>query len=359
MIKSINLINFQSHANTRIDFDPGVNCIIGSSRSGKTAILRGLNWCRYNKPNGINLISYWNKDKKKIKELSAVTISFEDREVTRGRDSNWNGYELEENHTFEALGSDVPEEIEAIWNMNEINIQKQFDSPYLLGESSAEVARILNKTIKLDKIDKVLAEAEDRRRKLNKTITSERDSMESLRKQYSGMNWIDDAEKLIIAAERRHDRIDSKQNEKDELFELLSDIKDLKKGLVEIDFEPVLQKIDEYRNLREKLANNSSEVESLDYLLDQIDMYYQMIEDVPEGLEKLIQLMNEAEELDKLIDSKDSHFSSIGHLRDLIILQKENIDFEEENLIKLNSMMPETCVLCGAKIKKEVSNEKA
>ena len=173
------------------------------------------------------------------------------------------------------------------------------------------------------------------------------------------MNWIDDAEKLIIAAERRHDRIDNKQNEKDELIELLSVIKDLKKGLIEIDFEPVLQKIDEYRKLREKLANNSSEVEGLDYLLDQIDMYYQMIEDVPEGLEKAIQLMNEAEELDKLIDSKDSHFSSIGHLRDLIILQKENIDFEEENLIKLNSMMPETCVLCGAKIKKEVSNEKA
>ena len=356
MIKSINLVNFQSHADTRINFDPGVNCIIGSSRSGKTAILRGLNWCRYNKPNGLNLISYWNKDKKKIKELSAVTVSFEDKEVKRGRDSNWNGYELEENHTFEALGSDVPEEIEAIWNMNEIKIQKQFDSPYLLGESSAEVARILNKTIKLDKIDKVLSEAESRRRNLNKNINFEKELLESLKKQYSGMNWIDDAEKLIIAAERRHDRIDNKQNEKDELLELLADIKDLKKGLTEIDFEPVLNKIEEYRQIKEHLNNIGAEAENLDYLLEQIEMYYQMIEEVPEGINDVITLMQKTESLNKDIIKREDLCNSLEHLMYLIEEQKENVETEERHLKVLISQMPETCILCGAKLDKEKMN---
>ena len=355
MITSINLINFQSHKDTEIEFDPGVNCIIGSSRSGKTAILRGLNWCRYNKPNGISLNSYWNRDKKKIKEFYSVTVGFQEHAIVRNRDNTFNGYWCDDKK-YEALGSDVPEEIESIWNMNEINIQKQFDSPYLLGESSAEVARILNKTIKLDKIDKVLSEAESRRRKLNQNITTEKESLESLKKQYSRMNWMDDAEKLIIAAERRHDRIDSKQEEKEELLQLVNDINKLKEGIIEIDFEPVLKKIEKYRSVKENLVKNGAEAESLDYLLEQIEMYYQMIEEVPEGIDDVIILMQKIEELDSIIDKKDAIFSSIGHLLDLINLQKENIEVEERNLKVLVSQMPETCVLCGAKLDKEKMN---
>lgn len=357
MIKSINLINFQSHADTRLEFDPGVNCIIGSSRSGKTAILRALVGNRYNKF-GLSFNSYWNRDGKKIKSLYSSTVFFDDdKEVTRGRDQNWNGYELEENHTFEALGTNVPEEIEAIWNMSEINIQKQFDSPYLLGESSAEVARILNKTIKLDKIDKVLAEAEDRRRKLNKTITSEKESLESLKKQYSEMNWIEDVDKLIVAAERRHDRIDAKEKEKDNLLQLIENIEELKKGIIEIDFEPVLQSIDEYRGVKEHLVKIGSEAETLDNLLDQIDMYYQTIEEVPEGLDKAVQKMEEVENFHKTLTDKVRKLGVLEDLTNYIFVQNEFLQQSEKDLNKLNSMMPETCVLCGAKINKEEKHD--
>lgn len=349
MITSINLINFQSHKDAEIEFDPGVNCIIGSSRSGKTAILRGLNWCRYNKPNGISLNSYWNRDKKKIKEFYSVTVGFQDHAIVRNRDNNFNGYWCDDKK-YEALGSDVPEEIEAIWNMNEINIQKQFDSPYLLGESSAEVARILNKTIKLDKIDKVLSEAESRRRKLNQNITTEKESLESLKKQYSGMNWLDDAEKLIIAAERRHDRIDSKQEEKEELLQLVNDINKLKEGIIEIDFEPVIKKIEGYRSVKENLVKSGAEAESLDYLLEQIEMYYQMIEEVPEGIDDVITLMQETENLNKDIMAKSALGFSLEHLMNLIEDQKENIEVEERNLKVLISQMPKVCPLCGNKL---------
>ena len=62
MIKSIDIENFQSHKKTRIDFDPGVNVIIGRSDSGKTSILRALNWVINNKPSGEAFIRHGNKE---------------------------------------------------------------------------------------------------------------------------------------------------------------------------------------------------------------------------------------------------------------------------------------------------------
>jgi len=44
MINSLTIQNFQSHKNTTLEFDNGINIIIGQSDSGKTAIIRALNW---------------------------------------------------------------------------------------------------------------------------------------------------------------------------------------------------------------------------------------------------------------------------------------------------------------------------
>ena len=40
----IEIVNFQSHANTKLNFDEGVNVIIGPSDSGKTAVIRAMKW---------------------------------------------------------------------------------------------------------------------------------------------------------------------------------------------------------------------------------------------------------------------------------------------------------------------------
>ena len=57
MIKSVELKNFQSHNQSRLEFCDGVNIIVGASDSGKSAILRGLFWVLYNNPNGTGRIT--------------------------------------------------------------------------------------------------------------------------------------------------------------------------------------------------------------------------------------------------------------------------------------------------------------
>lgn len=51
-LKRVRLENFQSHRNSVIDFDRGLNVIVGPSDSGKSAIIRAIKWALYNEPSG-------------------------------------------------------------------------------------------------------------------------------------------------------------------------------------------------------------------------------------------------------------------------------------------------------------------
>jgi len=52
VVEKITIKNFQSHEETELQFSSGVNVIVGSSDSGKSAILRALKWVVQNKPSG-------------------------------------------------------------------------------------------------------------------------------------------------------------------------------------------------------------------------------------------------------------------------------------------------------------------
>lgn len=190
MIESLLLRNFQSHKKTELNFHPNINVIIGTSNSGKTAILRGLYWIVYNRPSGLSFISHWNRDKKgnPIKETSA-SIAQNDYTIVRIRSEELSGYKIIDNDgsgnysNLEAIGIDVPEVITKNLNLGEVNIQKQMDAPFLLSESSGEVARFFNKEIRLDLIDKILSTAEIKRRKFNSDIKITESSITSTKKE--------------------------------------------------------------------------------------------------------------------------------------------------------------------------------
>lgn len=147
MIKSIELTNFQSHRDTRIEFDAGVNAIVGLSDSGKTAILRALNWVINNKPSGADFQSHWGGD------VSVVLTLSDGQQIKRVRTKSSNEYWLG-TQCFKAFGQDVPAEIRAVLNFAEINNQFQQDGPFLLSSNPGEVAQYLNQVVRLDGIDR-------------------------------------------------------------------------------------------------------------------------------------------------------------------------------------------------------------
>lgn len=170
MIPRIHIQNFQSHKDTEIHLSPGLNVVIGSGDSGKSAILRAIRWNQSNRirhddrPMGDSYVSDWAKS---VSAKGATTL-LEDCKVTIDKpngtcsrfreapkakgDKERNGYDLH-GARFEGIGVSVPEQVSEFFNWSEVNVQKQQDPAFLLSKGAGEVATFLNKTVRLDSID--------------------------------------------------------------------------------------------------------------------------------------------------------------------------------------------------------------
>ena len=69
MLKKLEITNFQSHPKSSLEFVPGINVIFGTSRNGKTAIRRALEWVVTNRPSGGRFFSNFAGEKGSTKVL--------------------------------------------------------------------------------------------------------------------------------------------------------------------------------------------------------------------------------------------------------------------------------------------------
>ena len=166
MIDSIRIKNIQSHKDTELDFCPGINVIVGSSNNGKTAVLRALYWSIYNRPLGIDtLCSHWALDEKgNIKDEMSVEVKKGNDTLIRRKTKTTNQYILNDDE-LNAIKTDVPPAVNDFYKLNETNIQRQQDAPFLVSSSSGEVAKYFNGIARLDVIDRILSYAEQTKRK--------------------------------------------------------------------------------------------------------------------------------------------------------------------------------------------------
>jgi DNA repair exonuclease SbcCD ATPase subunit len=217
MINSLELTNFQSHEHNRLDFSPGVNAIIGSSDSGKSAVLRALCWAIYNRPSGDSFVSWWARDKKgKQKDSCEVLVEKGDQALLRLRSGDFNGYN-NNGKDIAAVRTDVPEEVQNFFNLSEVNIQRQLDGPFLLSETPGEVARFFNRTIRLDEIDKALALVDKKKRSTDseiKTKTAEKEDQEKALEAYA---WIEVVEPKLKKAQQIAEELDGLYSQADAL----------------------------------------------------------------------------------------------------------------------------------------------
>jgi exonuclease SbcC len=139
MIKSLEISNFQSHKDSAFEFSDGVNVITGSSDSGKSSVIRSLIWILKNRPTGDSIKNWDASDKEDV----SVALEFDNGWITKKRTKTKSQY-LTEDGIYEALRSDVPEEIQKISNITDFNLQTQHQPYFLLQDSPGEVARKLN-----------------------------------------------------------------------------------------------------------------------------------------------------------------------------------------------------------------------
>lgn len=184
MVNFIQIKNFQSHKDTFIEFDPGVNVIVGGSDSGKSAIIRALKWLLYNKPGGDSFRSNWGGD-------TIVVIEFADGNyVERFKANSKQAYILNDLR-FEAFGTSVPDEIMKVLNMSEVNLQQQLDSPFLLSKSPGEVAVFFNSLADLSGIDKANKQIQSWLRAIQEKYKYEQERVEKLKEELTSYLYLE------------------------------------------------------------------------------------------------------------------------------------------------------------------------
>ena len=148
ILERLHIQNFQSHANSELEFSKGLNVIIGESDQGKSSIIRALRFCLFNRPLGTGFLSHF----KKKKETTEVALHFTEGNITRIRGNNRNEYVVD-GKKLEALKFDVPEEVGLLSGISDINFQVQGDPHFLLSDTPGVRAKLTNALVGLSVID--------------------------------------------------------------------------------------------------------------------------------------------------------------------------------------------------------------
>jgi exonuclease SbcC len=137
---------------------------MGPTNSGKSAIIRALIWCLYNRPSGTDFITHGENEAK-------VTIIFNDgTEITRCRStSDTNYYDVirpgrKDLHlegfgigpVQEVLDAHGMREVNFAGEMQSLNICGQFAKPFFLAESPPEKAVMIGKLANTDVVDRAI-----------------------------------------------------------------------------------------------------------------------------------------------------------------------------------------------------------
>lgn len=329
---SINLIqidNFQSHKNTIIEFNKGVNIITGTSDSGKSAIIRALLWVIQNRPLGDSFKSWFAKEKDAVE----VGIEFDNGFVSKTRNNSKNVYDINDT-IFEAVKSDIPKDLADIVNLSDYNTQTQFLPYFLLQDTAGEVAKRFNELIGLDIIDTLFKNLNSSISNLKGRIVDYDRTIKGLETNVNSLAYLDDIEVIIKNLDLEVGLKEKVEMEQVSVSETIHSIEELDRKLSEIEIDPELpnkikeikEQIDHYINLRTEydviasgLHNLKTTEEELtaetewlevEKTHNEINILLINFENINKTKTKIKSLINSIEFTNKGIEIKNEHIST-------------------------------------------------
>jgi len=349
MIKQLSLTNFQSHKKTELEFSDGVNVIIGASDSGKTSIIRALEKLRSNRPLGKAFRSTWGGD-------TIIETKTDNNTISRIIKDNEDKYLLNK-LPFKAFGTEVPTEIIQALNLNEINLQSQMDSPFLISSTPGDVAKHFNKIAHLDQIDGGLKTIQQWINGIKQDIHSGESQINQSKEELKKFVHLEKFEVDVEVLEEMQNDFLKKINNARELKTTIETIEtnqgDIDSKSEILQAEPLLNQIlgwyTEKKYAEESLEELGAKIEELKELNTNIEEYTYIVS-AEKSVTALLVMFAEKTELGDLSQSLGKLIHNITHTENALqtaLKQVEKLETEfEENF-------PELCPLCGQPIKKK------
>jgi DNA repair protein SbcC/Rad50 len=218
MLKALGIERYQSLGDLRLDLGK-FTLITGPTGSGKTAVIRALQLLAFNAP-GTGYVQYGQRDCQVALAWQgedglprAVNIT---RAVTRGHDKyvyispdrdaagQLRGESIAE---FTKLAGKVPAAVAEVLQLGKLNFSSQFDAPFLLSESGAEVARVLGRLTNVTLILSAAREGARRRQRLADRLKDKEAEIERLRGEAARFAGLAERRSAVREAEEAWTRL--------------------------------------------------------------------------------------------------------------------------------------------------------
>lgn len=349
MLDKLILHNFQSHTYSELDFDPGVNVIVGPSDSGKTAIIRALRWLVWGRPLGDSFIHHGKYLCKVSIELSRQKIL---REKVRGGETSYQFLD----RRYTALKTEVPEEVRAFLNLGETNLQQQLDRPFLLDSSPGQIAQHWNRVVHLDVIDSGIKKILSWTRQLTQELLSKRELLKSLKEEVTKFDYVDEMEPRVIALEEGLNQLNSLDSQRKEIERILSTIEEINEKRSQyrslIKLESSVKLIERQIEKKDQIAEQKAKLERLINSFSILNLKEQKAQRLIRLEDSVNRVQEEKETLKSKTRSLDAISRTLQSYRRAESLYQAKLKTLEELEEKYHKEFPDICPLCGQKVRK-------
>ena len=248
MLTKLSLKNFQCHNKLLLDLGPGLTTVVGPSDTGKSSVLRALRWLATNRPRGTSIQRHGSND-------TSVKVLVDNTPVGRCRSKQDNSYRMRD-QKFEAMGSDVPEEVQRLLNLGPENWQGQHDPPFWLSLTAGELAKQLNQVMDLEAMDRASSDLATRHRKKKSELDVVKEREDEANRLRSKLDYVPVMERSLRELEDTTTSLTERCTRLDSLKSVASSTERLGKVVVRMDWLVVMGDsiVDRSGRLRERNA---------------------------------------------------------------------------------------------------------
>jgi len=299
----------------------------------------------WNRPTGDSFRSTWGGE-------TSVTVQLQDGTIiTRAKDTNKNEYVVN-NRVLSAIKTDVPDEVKQALQINEINLQSQFDAPFLISDTPGEVATHFNKIAHLDQIDvgtkKInswIVDLEQEVKKGEKEIDDKKGQLI----QYEDLDKLEAQIEVLEGLEKNKNRVVNTQKE---LVQLVNKIKETQEKINTLLSVLLLEKtVDRVLALLQAKTEKENEQQQLLQLTEEIaenkrkTANFKALIQAEPTVKKVSELYNVLQEKEKENIIIKGLIKSIREKEKVTTNLQEHIAKLEKRFVK---EMGDTCILCGS-----------
>lgn len=299
MLKRLHIQNFQSHQNSVLHFDSGVNVIFGLSQAGKTAVIRALRLLFQNRPLGGRFFSDFAGDIGETKveleldrgEKIAIVKKIRNKGEKVVVESSYflNGQE------FSGMKDQVPDQVLDALNLSELNLQRQLDEPFLISSSSGEIARVINRITKLEKIDEWVSNLTTSINQTNREIMRLDGEVKLQKIELEKYNRLDEVEEILKQLQEADAEVKQIERQRLQLDELLEKAERTTKRLA---FLEGFMYIEKFLEKAEKIDSEIEDFEKTRVKIERAAGYTDRIKQLASCVFSIEILVNKIEELE-------------------------------------------------------------